>query len=206
MFEVSYFERLQDYLANACNDDLEDDELNYYNALYALIGINRKYGKDAAISFLRKPPFDLPLRRAREMYDEAINLFFADDQIENTAHRNILFDQLQKAALVVLTAAKSAKDIEIYGNLLTQAAKIKQLDRPDKEKIEAPKDKPFKVYSLDSNAVGLLPVDRQKLAAQIDAIPDIAVSEKKRLKQEARIEDIDVMEMLDDTENKTKNL
>jgi len=32
--------------------ELTDDEMDYYNALYALIGIQRKYGKDNAISFL----------------------------------------------------------------------------------------------------------------------------------------------------------
>ena len=43
MFETSYFDRLQDYLASGCTEELTDDELDYYNALYAMIGINRKY-------------------------------------------------------------------------------------------------------------------------------------------------------------------
>ncbi|MBP1593022.1 MAG: hypothetical protein H6Q12_40 [Bacteroidetes bacterium] len=206
MFETSYFDRLQDYLASGCNDELEDDELQYYNALYAMIGLNRKYGKDTAISFLRKEPFQLPLKRAREMYQEAINLFYADDTIENAAHRNLLYEELNKAALVVLKTARNSKDIEIYGNIKMQAFKIKQLDRPDEKKIELPKAKPLKLYALDSKAVGLESVDRNILAAQIDAIPDINENERKRLKREARIVDIDIIEMIDDTENKTKNL
>lgn len=43
MFETSYFDRLQDYLASGCTMELTDDEMDYYNALYALIGIQRKY-------------------------------------------------------------------------------------------------------------------------------------------------------------------
>lgn len=206
MFETSYFDRLQDYLASGCNDELEEDELQYYNALYAMIGLNRKYGKDTAISFLRKEPFQLPLKRAREMYQEAINLFYTDDTIENAAHRNLLYEELNKAALVVLKTARNSKDIEIYGNIKMQAFKIKQLDRPDEKKIELPKAKPLKLYALDSKAVGLESVDRNILAAQIDAIPDINDNERKRLKREARIVDIDIIEMIDDTENKTKNL
>ncbi len=206
MFETSYFDRLQDYLASGCNDELEEDELQYYNALYAMIGLNRKYGKDTAISFLRKEPFQLPLKRAREMYQEAINLFYTDDTIENAAHRNLLYEELNKAALVVLKTARNSKDIEIYGNIKMQAFKIKQLDRPDEKKIELPKAKPIKVYELNSRAVGLESADRNILAAQIDAIPDIKENERTRLKREARIVDIDIIEMIDDQEEKTKNL
>ena len=68
MFETSYFDRLQDYLASGCTEELTDDELDYYNALYAMIGINRKYGKENAIAFLRHKPFELSFQRAREMY------------------------------------------------------------------------------------------------------------------------------------------
>ena len=36
MFEKSYFETLQDYIASGCTIELTGDELDYYNALYAL--------------------------------------------------------------------------------------------------------------------------------------------------------------------------
>ena len=52
MFDKSYFETLQDYLASGCTMELTDEELDYYNVLYALVGINRKYGKDNAVAFL----------------------------------------------------------------------------------------------------------------------------------------------------------
>ena len=38
MFETSYFDRLQDYLASGCTMELTDDEMDYYNALYAYSG------------------------------------------------------------------------------------------------------------------------------------------------------------------------
>ena len=36
MFDKSYFETLQDYLASGCTMELTDEELDYYNVLYAL--------------------------------------------------------------------------------------------------------------------------------------------------------------------------
>lgn len=205
-FEKSHFETLQDYIASGCTIELTDDELNYYNALYAIIGIQRKYGKDNAIAFLRHEPFELTLQRAREMYNEAINLFFADDTIENNAHRNMMYDSLLKAAQVVMTTAKGAKDMEVYGNLITQAWKVKGLDKPDEAKPKEIKDKPIKIYSLDSEAVGIPGVNRAQLAAQIDAIPDISEREKVRIKRDARVTDISFVEMIDDQEEKTKDI
>lgn len=206
MFETSYFDRLQDYLASGCTMELTDDEMDYYNALYALIGIQRKYGKDNAISFLMHDPFQVKRAKAREMYNEAINLFFADDSVENNAHRNMMYDNLQKAAQVVLMNAHSSKDMEVYGNLMVQAAKIEQLDKPDPQKRKEVNEKPIKIYMLDTQAVGIPQVNRQLLAEQIDSIPDIPEREKVRLKRDAQVIDVDIIEMLDDQETKTKDI
>lgn len=180
--------------------------MDYYNALYALIGIQRKYGKDNAISFLMHAPFQVKRARAREMYNEAINLFFANDSVENNAHRNMMYDNLQKAAQVVLMNAHSSKDMEVYGNLMIQAAKIKQLDKPDPQKRKEVNEKPIKIYMLDTQAVGMPQVNRQLLAEQIDSIPDIPEREKVRLKRDAQVIDVDIIEMLDDQETKTKDI
>lgn len=204
MFETSHFDTLQDYLASGCTLELTDEEMDYYNALYALVGIHRKYGKDNAIAFLMHPPFNVERSRARRMYAEALNLFYLNDTVENDAYRNIIFDNLQKAALAVLQNATSAKDMEVYGNLQTQAWKVKLLDKPDPEKVQLPADKPVKVYDLDPAAVGLPSANRNELGRQIDAI-DLPEREKVRLKRDANIEDIDFEEMLDDTKEKTEH-
>lgn len=206
MFEKSYFETLQDYIASGCTIELTGDELDYYNALYALVGINRKYGKDNAIAFLMHEPFNVERMRARQMYSEAINLFYLNDTIENNAHRNMVFDNLMKAAHVVLQNAVNSKDMEVYGNLTVQAARIKQLDRPDPVKPKELDEKPFKVYDLDPEKVRLLSANRNLLAAQIDSMPDIPSREKVRLKRDANVVDIDFEEMLDDQEEKTKDI
>ena len=205
MFDKSYFDTLQDYIASGCTMELTADELDYYNALYALVGINRKYGKDNAIAFLMHEPFNVERMRARKMYSEAINLFYLNDTIENNAHRNLMYDNLMKAAQVVLQNAVSSKDMEVYGNLNIQAAKIKQLDKPDPVKPKEIDDKPIKIYDLNPEAVGLSSANRQVLAAQIDSV-DLPQTEKIRLKRDANIMDIDFEEMLNDQEEKTKGI
>lgn len=205
MFDKSYFDTLQDYIASGCTMELTADELDYYNTLYALVGINRKYGKDNAIAFLMHEPFNVERLRARKMYSEAINLFYLNDTIENNAHRNMMFDNLMKAAQVVLQNAVSSKDMEVYGNLNIQAAKIKQLDKPDPVKPKEIDEKPIKIYDLNPEEVGLDAANRQILAAQIDSV-DLPEREKVRLKRDANIVDIDFEEMLNDQEEKTKDI
>lgn len=205
MFDKSYFDTLQDYIASGCTMELTADELDYYNVLYALVGINRKYGKDNAIAFLMHEPFNVERLRARKMYSEAINLFYLNDTIENNAHRNMMFDNLMKAAQVVLQNAVNSKDMEVYGNLNIQAAKIKQLDKPDPVKPKEIDEKPIKIYDLNPEAVGLDAANRQILAAQIDSV-DLPEREKVRLKRDANIVDIDFEEMLNDQEEKTKDI
>ena len=205
MFDKSYFDTLQDYIASGCTMELTADELDYYNALYALVGINRKYGKDNAIAFLMHEPFNVERMRARKMYSEAINLFYLNDTIENNAHRNLMYDNLMKAAQGVLQNAVSSKDMEVYGTLNIQAAKIKQLDKPDPVKPKEIDDKPIKIYDLNPEAVGLSSANRQVLAAQIDSV-DLPQTEKIRLKRDANIVDIDFEEMLNDQEEKTKGI
>lgn len=205
MFDKSHFDTLQDYIASGCTMQLTDDELDYYNVLYALVGIHRKYGKDNAIAFLMHEPFCVERMRARQMYSEAINLFYLCDTVENDAHRNMMFDNLMKAAQVVLQNATTAKDMEVYGNLTVQAAKIKQLDKPDPVKPKQLDEKHIKVYDLDPAAVGLPSANRQLLAAQIDGMQDVPQREKTRLKRDANIIDVDIEEMLNDQEEKTKD-
>lgn len=205
MFDKSYFERLQDYIQSGCKYQLSPEEQEYYNALFAVVGITRKYGKDRAISMLMHEPFNCSRPRAREMYYEAVNLFYLDDTIEPAAHRNMIFDSLMKAAQAVLLSSTSAKDMEVYGNLLTQAWKVKQLDKPDKVKRQEIKEKDIKIYTLDSNLIGVPSIDRNVLAKQIDSIPDITENDRSRLKRDAMAVDINFEEILDDTQEKTES-
>lgn len=205
MFEKSYFAELQDYIESGCKNDLTPEEQKYYNVLYAIIGVNRKYGRDRAVNLLMHEPFNCTRPRARGMYYEAINLFFADDNIENRAHRNMIFENLMKAAQAVLLSSKSSKDLEIYGNLQIQAWKVKQLDKEDQIKRQELKEKPIKVYTTDADLIGIPMIDRKELATQIDAIPDISERERTRLKRDAQAIDIDFEEMINDTQEKTQD-
>ena len=90
--------------------------------------INRKYGKDNAIqAFLMHTSrlmWNVVRVPGRCENSEAINLFLPNDTIENNAHRNMVFDRSDESCHVVLQNAVNSKDMEVYGNLTVQAARI----------------------------------------------------------------------------------
>jgi len=93
--------------------------------------------------------------------------------------------------------------MEVYGNLMIQAWKVKQLDKEDPVKRKEFKEKEFKVYTLDSKLIGIPMVDRNELARQIDGLEDVSQRDKERLKQDAGVVDINFEELLDDTQDST---
>jgi len=198
----AYFELLQDYIQSGSKESLSDDEQRYLDVLYLLNSLRRKYGKENAIAFIQRPPNNIPYRKARLMYDESQNLFYGDDGIENQSHRNSMFEGLMAAANLILRTSKNSKDIEVYGDLITKAYKIKGLDNPEPARIpEGLYKKPIKVYSLNPGAISLPMVDRNALAERIDNL-EISDLEKNRVRQEAGVDKVDFLDLYDEQETK----
>jgi len=198
----SYFDILQDYIQSGSKETLSDDEQRYLDVLYLLNSLRRKYGKENAISFIQRPPNNIPYRKARAMYDEAINLFYGDDGIEKQSHRNAMFEGLMAAANLVLKTSENSKDVEVYGDLITKAYKIKGLDTPEPPRIpEGLYKKPIKIYSLNPGAISLPSVDRNALAERIDNL-EISDIEKNRVRQEAGVDKVDFLDLYDEQETK----
>lgn len=197
-------DRINDYVQSGSLNDLKNEEAIYLDALLLFAGMGRRYGRRNTVAFFTKPPFGLKYARASEMYDEAINLFHADRQIERKAMRHLFAEQLQEAALVVRENAQSAKDWEVYGNLLTQASRMLGLDKDDPEKPPAEQfAKPIRYYSLDPGDVGLHTIDRQQVARQIESL-EIPEREKIRIRQDARIEHVNLEERLNELEENSQ--
>lgn len=201
-FKKSHFDKLQDYIQSGSSFNLSEEEQQYLDILYLLNSLRRKYGKENAIAFIQRPPYDISYRRSRQMFDEAINLFYMDDGIEKQALRNMLFEQLMSAAAVIAQTADCSRDFEVHSDMISRAYKIKGLDLPDPPRIpEGLYNKPIKIYSVDSKKISLVPADRNALAERIDAL-DVPEAEKRRFRQESGVEDVNFLELLDDQESK----
>ena len=200
-FSESHFDKLQDYAQKGFKGNLSEEEQAYYNALLATLGVYRKYGRQGAIRMLMVEPFSCSRRVATRMFDESINLFYADDSVERQAWRNLMFEEMRNAALTILkTEGITPDDLETYRRLMESAYKFKQLDAPDPEEPDKPEErqKEIKIFELDGKRLGLPVINRDEVASLIDNL-DILERDKERLKTDAGISPIDIDKVLDNT-------
>lgn len=198
IFDDSKFHTIEAYVQSGSETELEPDEVQYLDVLCKMNSMRRKYGLKETVRFFTKKPFDIPSYRAKQMFYESIQLFYADEQADKQALRNLKAEQLEAAAELVLKTSTSPKDLEVYGNLIVQSAKMRQLDLPEPPSLPTEAFKRhIKVYSLDPRVVKLEMPDRNKLANEIDAL-DIPEKDKRRIKADGLIEDVDFIEIINE--------
>lgn len=197
-------ERLNDYIQDGKEiKDISVEEQLYIDSLIFIRDMDSIYGRRATVDFFVKH-FKLKHQRASEMYDEAVNLFYADRNINKKALRHKFADRLEMAANVVMSNAETSKDWEVFGNLTKQASVLLELDKPDVNKLPKELYMPsVRVFSLNTELVGLPNINRNELAAEIDSL-DQPESVKSSLRQDAMIEQINLSSKFDVIEEEYK--
>lgn len=191
------FERLQEYIASGSPGTLSENEQRYIDLLVLIYSMDGQHGKRKTIRFLTRPPFGFTYNRASDLYAEAVEMFFANRKVSKDALRAKMADQFDTLYALTMASAKTPKDYEIAANILAQKGKIQRLDQDDPVVLPADQyQKRFRLLSLTPEVIGLTPANRDVLAAQIDSTlePD---SVKRRLRMEAGIEDVDIIEILE---------
>lgn len=191
------FQRIQDYIASGSKGSLSDDEQIYIDILTLIYSLDGQYGKRRTIKFLTSPPFSFGYSHASDMYSEAVEMFYCNRKISKEALRAKMADEFDTLYIAARNAAQTTKDYEIASGILANKARALQLDKEDPQKLPPEMyPRPFRLLSLDPEAVGLPAVNRQELARQIDGIvaPE---SVKRRLKMEAGITSMDIQDVIE---------
>src|SRR5690606_13748002 len=122
------FEALEDWIQNGAKSELKSDEKVYLDALSLMHSLDRKYGRRNAVNFFVKT-YNLPHRKASDLYDESVNLFYSDRSVEKKALRIKNAELLEDYARAVATNATTARDFEVAANIIVQASKLRGLDK-----------------------------------------------------------------------------
>lgn len=195
---------LQDFIQSGSTKTLKAEERHYLDSLGIINSLYRKYGRRNTVDFLNKS-FEIKMKRASELVDEAITLFYTDRKVEKNALRNLYAERIDDAALVVHANAISAAEWEIYTKMQVAAAKLRQLDVEDPPLPDAAGfAKPVRHYSLETKHVGLPEINRPRVGKQIDLL-DVPEREKVRLRSEAMIEYVKLEERLHELEEDSKS-
>ena len=176
--------------------ELSNNEKLFIDLLSIINSLDRQFGKRATIKLLTQQ-FGYSYDRAVDYYDQADQLFYSNRNTTKEALRNKYAEMLDNIAHAALAAAQTPKDYEAVSEIIAKAAKIRKLDEPEIQKLPAAMYlRQIRMFSLTPEVLGLPPVNRQEVNEQIQQlhIPEV---EKRRLRQEALIEDVDIIEMFE---------
>jgi hypothetical protein len=130
---------------------------------------------------------------ANKLYHNTIEYFYCSNTISKKAWNNLYADRLDDLAAIGKAMIKDARDAKAVAGIVKEARLARGLDQPDP--IELPPalfEKPYIMYEMNSEFLGLPPIDRNKLAEQIDELPEMTEREKDLIKRDAAITQINI--------------
>ena len=167
------------------------------NARMRLPGGDRIASKAGIIKLLKGEPYGLSDWMARQVYADSLNFFYQDEGVSVQAWRNIYAEKMDKLGDIAVTMGR-LKEAKGYFH---EAAKLRGcFDAVAPEIPEELLDQtPVVIYTADPVSMGAAAADRKKLEAFIDSIPDLPAAARKRVKEDAGIDRLDLLQrMLDD--------
>ena len=134
--------------------------------------------------------------KAVDLYEQADALFYSNRHSDREALRNKYADMLYDWAVRVAENAGSSKDYEIAGDLMMKSRTARGLDKEDIQRLPAALYlRPINVFSMTPKSSRLPEINRQELSQHIDTL-DIPERDRRRIHNDANIEDVDIEEFL----------
>lgn len=182
-------DEIYDFIENGIASDETSDTMQYMLLMEKVRGmilrIDKYASKDAVVNHLHKvDKYSLPF--ATKLYNQAVEYFYSDTTISKAAWRNLYAEQMEKVVSFAIGAMKDTSDASKVAKMIFEMGKLRQLDQPDIEDFpEGLFDRPFKLYTMDPEKVGIPKADRREVAAFIDRLTELTELEKDTLKREA---------------------
>lgn len=199
-------EEIYDFIENGTPSEENSDVIIYMTEMDKVRGmtlrIDKFASKEAILSHLMK--VDKYSRYfANKLYNQAMEYFYCDTDISKAAWRNIYAEKMEKVINFAIATMENTSDAAKVNKMILEMAKVRNLDQPDKDEFpEEMFTRPFKIYSVDPEFVGMPSIDRSALAEFIDNLPELPEAHKIQIKREAQILPLKVF--LDDDENPRK--
>lgn len=164
------------------------------NARMMLPGGNRIVTKAGIIKILKSDVYGLSDWMARRVYADALNFFYAVDDVRPRAWANLYAERLDKLGSLAASMGK-LKEAKSY---FVEAAKLRGCY--EEQNAEIPQElldaAPVVLYTPDAESMGAPKADRKELEAFIDSLPDIPEISRRRVKEDAGIRQRNLLERM----------
>jgi hypothetical protein len=182
---------LQEWVDNGKAKKMPAELAVYCEQLEVIRSLYSKYkSREFIIKTILAANPGLTREEAGTLYNDSLNFFYATNEVKKEAWRNIYAEKYENLSQICL----DIHDLEGSRRNLDSAMKARGLDKPDEKKIpEEFYDRRPVIYVTDPKMFGLEKVSRPQLAKMIDAM-DITEKEKVKLRQDAGIIDLNILE------------
>lgn len=190
-------------LSTGSLDELTPAERVYFSLMEMVRGLrarmmlpggNAIVTKAGIIRLLKSEAYGLSDWMARRVYADALNFFYAEDDVQPRAWANLYAEKLEKYA----DLAASLRNLKDARAMLAEAARLRGCFNTPAPEIprELIDRQPVVIYATDAEAIGAPKADRKELEAFIDTIPEIPEVSRIRAKEDAGILKKDLMSRL----------
>lgn len=192
-------QRIVDYYNRGEAPDMTDREQLFLETLQMIYSFDIQFGRRKTIQMLSQPPFNLSYEKAADMHAQAIEMFNGGRRNSKEALRHHTANAYDTLYHAILDSATTPKDYALAASIQDKITRLLELDKPDP--VLPPDDqyqKTIRLYSMEAEDIGLPTANRDELAAQIDSLENLTEAERKFLRQDAGIIDMDIIERLND--------
>lgn len=192
--------------------DVPEDILYYLELLEKIYSMMRrldKYGsRDVIVKHLmiseKLKENELSRYKAVQLYYDALEYFYADTKVSKNTYRNMLADKLEKLLNVAIVSYGGASDLKGITALTKEIRLLKQLDKEDAIDENPMDQKPFNLYSMNPEDVGIDKVDRNELIEFVENLPELNPKMKEKILRDANAMKQPKL-LMDEQENPYKN-
>jgi len=184
-------EEIYDFIENGIPSEQTSDTMRYMLEMDKVRGmclrIDKYASKDAVINHLVKVD-GYKRHFASKLYNNTIEYFYCDTTISKAAWRNVYAEKMEKTINFAIATMKDTSDASKVGKMIAELGKLRQLDQPDLEDLPSELfDRPFKLYTMNPEDVGIPTANRREIASFIDGLPELTELERDLIKREAGV-------------------
>jgi len=177
-FDDTSYEQLQAWIDTGKAKGIPDELVSYLQALELVRGMYDKYAqKKFIVKTLMLPPWSLTEYRAQKLFNEAINFFYANNEIKREAWAQVYADKLDKIALLAI----ESDDYQTAQKCTFEAAKLRMGEKANQSIPKQLLERRPIFYTIRAKDVGLPEANRNKLAQWIDSLDDIPDEDRMRI-------------------------
>lgn len=159
--------------------------VRYLELLEIIRAMYNKYDtKSFIVNTLMSPVYGFCRRDANRLYFDALNFFYSDNEIKQSAWQNIYAEHLENLAYYAI----EKDDLDVARRCFIDAANMRGVGKEQKNEIPPEMlARPVVIYSIDAAKVGIPKASRPELAQFIDNLPEISERERVRVKRDAGV-------------------